>query len=162
MANSAAKKPRRKRERLLLEVVQGALAPADGYTRSRLRERGFRTGDHVLAELTKPRRPRFHRLVHAFGQMLADNVTAFEGVDGHAVLKRLQIEGNIGCDEMALNFPGVGPVTYRIPRSLSFESMDDGEFADVFRQFSRHVAKHYWPSMTPEQIEQMAGVVVTD
>jgi hypothetical protein len=153
----------RKRERVLLrlEVANGRAGffAADGFTASRLKARGFQPGDEALAELTKPRSPGFHRLVHQFGKLLADNLDAFADLDAHQVLKRLQIEANVGCDEIALNFPGVGPCTYRVPRSLSFESMDDGDFRLVFRDFSRHVVKTYWPTMTPEQVEQMAGLV---
>lgn len=151
----AAKKP----ERLLLTVAKGALTPADGYTAARLRARGFKVGDEVLAVLTKPRNPKFHRLVHQFGQVLVENIEAFSHLDGHQVLKRLQIEGDIACDQVPLVIPGVGPVTYRVPRSLSFESMDDGEFSEVFREFSRYISKHYWQGMTPEQIERMAGLM---
>jgi hypothetical protein len=147
----------RKPERLLLRVAKGALEPADGYTASRLRARGFRLGDEVLAVLTKPRNPKFHRLVHQFGQVLVENIEAFENLDGHRVLKRLQIEGGIACDEIPLVSPGLGPVAYKVPRSLSFESMDESEFHETFREFSRYVSKTYWPGMKPEQIEQMAG-----
>lgn len=149
----ATKKP----ERLLMRVAKGALAPADGYTESRLRARGFKLGDEVLVQITKARSPGFHRLVHQFGVMLVDNLDAFTGMDPHAALKRLQIEANVGCDEVALNFPGIGPCTYRVPRSLSYESMDQGEFELAFRAFTRYIAKTYWPSLTPEQIERMAG-----
>lgn len=153
----------RKRERVLLrlEVIGGRAGffAADGFTAARLKARGFRPGDEALAELTKPRNPKFHRLVHQFGQVLVDNIDAFSHLDGHAVLKRLQVEGDIACDQVPMIIPGVGPVTYRIPRSLSFESMDDGEFSEVFREFSRHVVKHYWPTSTPEKIEAMAGIL---
>lgn len=148
---------KRKPERLLLRVSKGALVPADGYTESRLRARGFRMGDEVLAQITKARSPGFHRLVHQFGVMVVENLEAFAGMDPHAALKRLQIEANVGCDEVALNFPGIGPCSYRVPRSLSYESMDQGEFELTFRGFTKYIAKTYWPSLTPEQIEQMAG-----
>jgi hypothetical protein len=154
---------KRKRERVLLRLEQsgGRLGffAADGFTASRLKARGYRAGDEALAELTKPRNPKFHRLVHKFGEVIAQNIDAFEGLDGHAVLKRLQIEGDIGCDHLALNFPGIGPCMYRQARSLSFESMDDGEFSEVFREFSRYVCKTYWPTSTPEKIEAMAGLM---
>ncbi|GAB2494183.1 hypothetical protein [Arenimonas alkanexedens] len=149
----------RKPERLLLSIVKGGLQPADGYTASRLRARGYRVGDQVLAVLTKPRNPKFHRLVHQFGQLLVENIDAFENLDGHRVLKRLQIEGGIACDEIPLVMPGIGPCSYKVPRSLSFESMDEGEFNETFRDFSRYVSKTYWPGMKPEQIEQMAGLM---
>lgn len=154
-----AAKPKRRPEKLLLRVQRGGFAPADGYTQSRLRARGFRVGDEVLATLHKTRRPKFHRLVHAFGLLLVENVEAFRNLDGHTVLKRLQVEGNIGCDEIGIIFPGIGPCTYRIPRSLSYEQMDDAEFTAVFRGFTQHVIATYWPGMTHEQIEEMAKLI---
>jgi hypothetical protein len=35
--------------------------------------------------------------------------------------------------------------------------MDDGEFKQVMKDLCRHVAKTYWPTCTPEQVEQMAS-----
>lgn len=153
--NTAKRKP----EKHMLRVIKGGFAPADGYTIRRLREKGYHIGDVLAAVLTKPRNPRFHRLVHAFGRLVAENIEAFEGLDAHTVLKRLQIEGDIACDEMALNFPGIGPCTYRVPRSLSFASMEEGEFRETYRAFTRYVSKRYWPELSPEQIEQMAELM---
>lgn len=153
---SAAQKIPRRHERHALRVIKGGFAPADGGTANRLREKGVRIGDLVFVEMKKPRNPKFHRLVHAFGEILVQNIEAFEALNSHSVLKRLQIEAGVGCDEMAVIFPGIGPCTYRIPRSLSFESMDEGEFSEVFEGFCRHVCKAYWPSMTPEAVEELA------
>lgn len=152
--NAVAAKKRKPRH--ALRVIRGGYAPADASTASVLRQ-GHRVGDLVFAEFTKPRNPKFHRLAHQLGGMLAENLDAFEGMGWHKVLKRLQIEGGIGCDEMAVLFPGLGPVTYRIPRSLSYESMDEAEFKGVVTAMCRHVAKTYWPTCTPEQVEAMAS-----
>lgn len=148
------------RQKTLWRVTKGALVPYDGATVAYLRDRRYGMGDVIGAVLTKPRNPRFHRLAHALGSLLAENVEAFESVEAHQVLKRLQIEANIGCDEIALNFPGVGPCTYRVPRSLSFESMDEGEFKTVIAAMCKHVSKTYWPSLSAEQIESMAELMV--
>lgn len=150
---------KRKRERILLRVAKGALIPSDVWSEKQLRSRNYRVGDLVTAELRKPRNPGFHRLAHAFGTMVAENIEAFEGLDGHAVLKRLQIEANVSCDEIALNFPGVGPCSYRVPRSLSFESMDEVEFQATFKALANYVSKTYWPSLTAEQIAEMAEIM---
>jgi hypothetical protein len=111
----------------------------------------------VFVEFTKPRNPKFHRLAHQLGGMLAENLEAFENTGWHQVLKRLQIEGDIGCDHIALNFPGIGPVEYRQARSLSYESMDEGEFKAVIAAMCQYVARTYWNSCTPEQVESMAS-----
>ena len=156
------KKPARKPEKLMLRVVKGGFQPADNYTVERLRARGFHSGDLVAAVITKPRNPKFHRFTHAFGNLLAESLDQFTGMDAHDVLKRLQIEGNIACDEIGIIFPGIGPCTYRIPRSLSFASMDESEFRETFRRFCQYVVATYWPSMSPEQIEEMAEMISND
>lgn len=148
-----------KTDTVLLRVVKGALEPADSYSQAKLKDRGYHLGDVLAATLKKPRNPGFHRLVHAFGTLLSQNIEVFEGMDPHLLLKRLQLEGNISCSEIALNFPGVGPCTYRVPQSLSYESMDEGIFRQTFTSMAQYVSKKYWPTMTPEQIEEMAGMV---
>jgi hypothetical protein len=145
--------------RYALRVIRGGYAPADASAASALRTK-HRMNDLVFAQFTKPRNPGFHRLAHQLGGMLAENLDAFTGMDGHRVLKRLQIEANVGCDEIALNFPGVGPCSYRVPRSLSFESMDEGEFHEVIKAMCGYVSRTYWPTLTAAQIESMADVWV--
>jgi len=147
------------RERILLTVHKGALAPLDDYSVELLRERGFKLGDVLEADLRKARNPQFNRFVHAFGRLIADNIDGFEGLDAHKVIKRLQIEGNVACDEIALNFPGVGPCSYRVAKSLSFGSMDEGEFKEFYKALCRHVSNVYWPGLSPEQIEDMAAMM---
>lgn len=147
-------------ERFPLRIQRGAFIPADQTTVARLRDKKFSTGDIVFVEFRKPRNPKYHRLAHALGRLVAENIEQFEGMDAHRVLKRLQIEGNIGCEETAIYVPGVGMCMHRTPLSLSFESMDQGDFHEVMQGFCRHIAKVYWPELAPEQIEQMAGVMV--
>jgi len=150
---------RTRKPRHALRVIKGGYAPADSSAAAVLRQK-HRVGDLVFAEFTKPRNPGFHRLAHQLGGMLAENLDAFDGMEAHAVLKRLQIEADVGCDHLSLNFPGIGPVLYRQARSLSYESMDESEFRDVIAALCRYVAKTYWPTLTAEQIESMASVWV--
>ena len=153
---------KRRRERLALRVVKGSLIPADASTQGRMRERGYKVGDLVFAEITKPRNPKFHRLAHRIGSLCAQNIDAFSGMDAHKVLKRLQWEANIRCEEIGVQVPGVGLAMMRWPLSLGFESMEEGEFHEVTRQFCRHIAGTYWKTLSPEQIEQMAESMVDE
>lgn len=156
---AAATVKRKKPERLLLTVGRGALLPGDGYTQMRLRERGYKLGDILLADLRKPRNPGFHRLAHRLGTLVANNIDDFTGMDGHQALKRLQIEGNIACDDIALNMVIMGQkirINQHVPRSLSFSSMDEGEFRETVQAFCRFIASEYWPGLTAEQVEAMA------
>jgi hypothetical protein len=150
---------RSRKSRYALRVIKGGYQPADASAAAALRQT-HRVGDLLFAEFVKPRNPKFHRLAHQLGSMLAENIEAFEGSAAHTVLKRLQIEADVGCEHLSLNFPGIGPVMYRQARSLSYESMDEAEFKDVIAGMCRHVSKTYWKTCTPEEIERMASAWV--
>jgi len=144
----------------MFRVVKGGFEPADTYTVSLMRARNFKMGDLVMGDITKPRNPGFHRLAHQLGTLVALNVEAFSGVESHEVLKRLQREGNISCTEQDIDIPGLGTLTARMPDSLAFESMDQGEFHAVMRQFCNFISTKYWPTLTPDAIERMADCMV--
>lgn len=152
----------KRKERIYLRVVKGGLQPADEYAAGRLREKSYRVGDVVAAQITKLRNPRFNRLVHRIGQLVVANIDSFSGLDAHMAIKRLQLEGRIQCDEIGVMVPGYGIVVQVIPRSLSFDMMDEGEFNEAARAICRLVAERYWPTLTPEQIEVMAESFVQE
>lgn len=158
---AAAKKiaPKKRPKTYLLEVSRGCFKPADGYTERLLREKGYSIGDKVLATLKKPRNPGFHRFAHRMGDLIAQNIEAFHGLDAHETLKRIQIEANIACQEIPVVIPVMGEIRYRVPESLSFENMDETEFRAVIRQMATYIAKTYWPDCEPEEIERMAMVM---
>jgi hypothetical protein len=147
---------------IYLRVAKGALVPADNYAASMLRARGYAIGDLLSADLKKPRNPKFNRLVHRIGQLAVRNLESFAGLDAHMAVKRLQIEGKVACDEIGINVIGYGTVIQLIPRSLSFESMDEGEFHQAARGICRTIAERYWPTMTEDQIAEMAESMVDE
>lgn len=147
---------KRRRERIMMRVVKGGLSPADDYSTEALRARKYKVGDIVSVEVSKPRNPGFHRLAHRIGSLCAANIDAFTGMGAHNVLKRIQLEARIGCDEVGYKLPGYGYVTQFVPRSLSFESMNEDEFRPIVKAFCDHISSEYWPSLTPEKIEEMA------
>jgi hypothetical protein len=129
------------------------LVPADRQTEAEMRT--WERAKVRAGELRCPRNPGFHRLAHAIGGLAADNLDEFEGMDGHAVLKRLQIESGIGCDEMAVMM-NKRPTIYRVPRSLSFSSMGQDEFKDVMTGLCAHLCKAYWPETDVDEVLAMA------
>lgn len=145
-----------KRERIYLRVAKGALVPADNYAASLLRSRGYAMNDLLTAELVKPRNPRFNRLVHRIGQLVVANIESFSGMDAHQAIKRIQIEGKVACEEIGISVANYGMVIQLIPRSLSFESMDEGEYLIAARGICRTIAERYWPELDEDQIAEMA------
>ena len=146
----------RHRQRVMMRIIKGGIQPADSFSQQTLKARGYKIGDIVAAEIKKPRNPGFHRLAHQIGALVAENIEAFNNADAHSVLKRIQIEANIACDEIVLNFPNIGPCTYRVPQSLSYESMDDGVFHETITAICKHISKQYWPTVSADEIERMA------
>ena len=135
-----------------------ALVAATATDRDALKARKYRDGDTVFATVRKPRNPGYHRLAHAVGALVAQNVGAFDGIDAHAALKRLQIESGAACEEIRID----GGFVCRIPMSLAFDSLDEGEFRQAITTICGWIAKRYWPDCTAEEIEAMAEAMPHD
>jgi hypothetical protein len=129
------------------------LAPADRATAEVASK--WREGETRGGKLTKPRSIQFHRLAHAIGGLVAENLDDFHGMDAHRVIKRLQVESGVGCDEMAIRLGGQMAI-HRMPKSLSFSTMAQDEFKEVMAGICHHLVNQYWPDTTVEEIEQMA------
>lgn len=159
-------KTKRRPERFALRPVRavvdgkpvGAFVAADSLTGGRLRAKGYTSGDVVFAEMKRPRNPGFHALAHAFGTLVVENIDAFEGFDPHKALKRLQMESGVGCEECVILVEG-REFIQRWPISLAFESMEEGEFREVFGGLCKYVSRVYWSDCTPEAIEDMAAAM---
>ena len=148
------------KERVYFRVVKGGLQPADNYATSLLQSRKFKVGDIVAAQLVKPRNSKFNRLVHQIGNLVRQNVDGFELMDAHQVIKRLQIEGRIACDEVGIMIDGYGMAVQFIPRSLSFATMGEEEYIEAARAMCVFLARKYWTTCSADQIERMAQAMV--
>jgi len=143
-------------------VGKGCFLPPDDETKEKLRRYGLRVGEMVNVKISKPRNPKFNRMVHRLGRMCVENLDGFEGLDGHQAIKRLQYESGAGCEEIHAHVPEVGDAVVRFPKSLSFSEMDDVEFHDVFEAICRHLATVYWPTLDAKQVERMAEIATND
>lgn len=160
-ANATAR-PKRKPEKIYLRVIKGGLVPADNFAEAQVRNKKFKIGDVVGASIRKLRNQKFNRLVHRIGQLVAANIEAFSGLDAHTCIKRLQIEGRIACDEIGVLVQGYGMVIQFIPRSMSFDSMDEAEYHDCAKRICRLISERYWPGLDAEKIEEMAGAMIDE
>ena len=145
-----------KRERILLRVERGALVPADAHSQQRLREKGYKVGDILAAELIKPRHPGFWRLAHRIGALCAQNIDAFSSLSPHQAIKKLQFDTGLWCDITETEIPGLGTLVSKQPRSLAFESLDQGEFYELMKGLCGHIAATYWPHLSAEAVQEMA------
>ncbi len=152
---AAAKKIKAKRARrpvymLVKQLIDpatgelvGALVPAHDVDQRLLRERKFRIGREVRAELKQPREAWQHRLVHKIGQLMVDNVEGWEQLTSHDAVKRLQRESSTCCEEMELDVPGVGRLMVMQAESLSFDEMEQDRFQVLFDGITEHIGRRY-------------------
>ncbi|MFN7782277.1 MAG: DUF1367 family protein [Lysobacterales bacterium] len=144
---ATAKKPKRQpvylEARCLVDPATGeeigALVPASPYDSRRLRALKLGQGQSLRAELSKPRNVKFHRLVHALGQLLADHWPAFAGLPAHEAIKRAQVESGTACDQQAIDLGPLGKAQVKVARSLAFDSMDEAEFGELFAGLTRWI-----------------------
>lgn len=162
------KKPKKVPERFSMVMAVGEIngakrycwVAADEFTAERLKRKGYGLGDVVGAEFKKPRDGRNWRRIHKLAQLLIEHVDEFGNyTDPHKVIKRLQLEGNIGCESTAIRIEGLGMVEHRTPVSLAFDAMEDGDFNEIHAQFCQHVINKYWAGLEQYQVMDMERLV---
>lgn len=90
--------------------------------------------------------------------LCAQNIDAFHGKDGHDVIKRVQLEADIGCEHVGILWAGQ-PVEYRIPQSIAFDSLCEDEFRKLYRQFADYIGRTYMGGLSAEQVQQLVEVM---
>ncbi|WP_447593577.1 hypothetical protein [Aquipseudomonas campi] len=132
-----------------------ALVADSGIDRFLCKEREYRVGDQVRCEIKQSRNVKFHRLVHALGRMVAEQIDKFQGLDAHTTIKKLQLDAGVCCTYEAFDIPDLGRVMRLIPESIAFDYMTEERFKEFWRGICQHLIAVYWPNMTEEGIEQM-------
>jgi hypothetical protein len=90
-------------------VARKMFAAAGEVDRDRLGKLKLQPGDYVYAHITKPRNESFHRLAHAIGKMVVENIPGFEHLTAHEALKRLQLESGSGCETVMVQAHTIWP-----------------------------------------------------
>jgi hypothetical protein len=147
-----------------------ALVACSNTDRRILQARKFRPDGRVRVEIKNPRHEGFHRLVHQFGTFLVihvegygHHVAANGKPDSHAAVKDVQARSGAACErvvyDMEIPSMGMTQVTRTEPRSISFDEMDEDEFAAAFRVMVNYVAENDYPDLDPEQIADFESLL---
>lgn len=131
-------------------VLYGCFVPSHAIDQRLAKERGYKVGHEYRAELKQSRNRAFHRLAHALGHLLVDNVEGFESLSAHDALKRVQAEAGVCCDPLEIDLGPLGKVSVSQPRSISFDEMDGGEFEEFFRGICDHIDRRYLPGLADD------------
>ena len=167
------------------EVV-GALVPRFATDRRLMRERGYKVGDDLRAELSKPRILGQHRKAHLIGQLCVEQLEGFEREDSHSAIKRLQRESGICCELQTIDaspvveailaaaqsllgaavtkmlravLPEIKTIEVSVPQSLAFDRMEQGQFEQFYRGLCGYVCAEYWPHLTADEVAAMAELM---
>ena len=133
----------------------GCLVPAGPTDREVLRRKRLKVGARIRTTVSRERSYSQHKYAHKLGQFVEANVEGFEGQDPHEILKRLQVEAGAYCDHEQLQIPGYGGCLVRkVPRSLAFDEMEEGEFMQFVRLICNHIAATYLPGMSEAQVAE--------
>ena len=73
-----------------------------------------------------------------------------------------QVDAELECDITHTEIPGLGTLVSKTPRSLAFESLDQGQFYEFAKSACRHIAATYWPHLTAEAVQEMAESFVEE
>lgn len=138
----------------------GALVPLTQWDQREMKERKYHVGTEVRADLKKPRNGKFHRLAHVIGALLVDHVPGFESLTSHDALKRVQRESGVCCEEMELDLGTLGLVTVKVPRSIAYDEMENGEFEQFFKGVTGYIDEHYAPDLTRDVRDEYDRMVV--
>lgn len=135
-----------------------ALVPLDGIQHRLLRERKFRIGQRLRAELKQERDYPKLKLMHKIGALLVDNVDDYASMDSHEAIKDVQAKSGVCCDTekfvIDLGQFGRHEVERNIPRSISFDEMEEDEFERLFLGATAWIGEHHAHVMLDEVREE--------
>lgn len=137
----------------------GALVPNSWIDRRLMRERDYTVGTLLRATLTNPRNSKFHRLVHQLGTLVKQNIEGYESLDSHAVIKRLQREAGVFCEEQEIEIPSIGKLLVKVAQSIAFDSLDESEFHQLWAGICNYLIERHWQSLDIDQITAMAELM---
>lgn len=105
-------------------------------------------GKEVVVEVKQPRNVRAHRLYWALMGLLADNVDWIPHKDAASVMLK------IATHEVDTIIDGrTGEVTY-VPRSINWESMEQGRFGRFLDRALFVITTRWLPGNSPEELQQ--------
>lgn len=157
--------------------------------RALMKERGYKEGDELRLEIKHARNAKFHRLLHAVGQVMVDNVDGWEHLNAHDAVKRLQLESDTCCETVEMGassviqallaacesvlgqgaakmlaavLPEIKTIPVRVAESLAFDEMTPERFDQLFKGVTKHIDDNYSPDFTSDAKAEYLQMVERD
>lgn len=113
------------------------------------------TGAHLKIEYARPRNPGHHRKFFALLQLIADNSEVYDTPEKALVALKLVT----GYADPIIH-PSTGEVQL-IPRSISYEGMDQTEFDEFYNRAIDGVLQHILPDMPRQKFDRLLEIVIS-
>jgi hypothetical protein len=160
------KKQARPQPRPTFWIVQPMVEPGTGEekmclvasnqgTRDEMKRRKFTRGTRLKVEMARPRNLPFWRKAHVLAELCIYNIEAFEGLDQHAALKKLQLSADAECEHLDFRLADGTTYRYREAKTLSFDSMDEGTFTQVYDRIVEHIKDRWFSEWSQEQMDAL-------
>lgn len=135
--------------------LRGATQPDhDAWTKFRRNLEAMKPGTWIRMEWARPRNGRFHRKFFALLQLVADNSEVYDTAEKALVAVKL-VTGHFDL----MVHPETGEIL-QIPRSISYDSMEQGEFDTFYSAAIDAVLRHILPTMDRETADQLIDVII--
>lgn len=116
------------------------LVPSTRVDQKPFRRLGLKHGDVLTAKFTKRRNGKFHRLVMGMTTFVFENQERFATFDGLRHFLSLRTSFVIEAEDKATG------QTIRIPRSWSYEEMDETEFQQLASELVDVIIAEFFPT----------------
>lgn len=115
----------------------------------------MKAGDHLRIETARPRNPGHHRKLFALLRLVADNSDTYD-----------TIEKALTAIKLVCGYadPLIHPVTGEfsmIPRSISYEGMDQDEFDEFYNRAIDGVLQHILKDMDRRKFDQLIDIIIS-
>lgn len=135
----------------LVKGLDGSVRPVLELDAERLKR--FKVGEPFRAEVRKPRNGQHHRLGMGMLQWVFDNQDRFDQFEDFLV--EIKLRTGHYREHITLR----GKVIY-VPKSISFERMDEVEFGEWRSRAVDVVLKYFMPGMDTPEFESALGRVL--
>lgn len=143
---------------MLLKTEKGlrgaTSADHEAWTKFRRGLENMKPGTWLRMEWARPRHGKHHRKFFALLQLVADNSEVYDTAEKALVAVKL-VTGHFDL----MVHPETGEIL-QIPRSISYDSMEQDEFDAFYSAAIDAVLRHILPTMDRERADQLVDVII--
>jgi len=122
----------------------------------------IKDGSIIQVEYKKPRNPLFQNKFMSMVRVVYNNQDNYASIESMLNVIKIEIGHYDTMQISGTHWSGTGvPVEIRIPKSISFASMDELEFHTFYNNAVALVLHKFLPTVTPAELEEYVDQIVS-